>query len=87
MRKKVKKSATELRWVNRVVCETQWFLVEVTKGASTEKILEACLEGDALYGTPHDTVTKQSDTYIGDTISAKFAKKFGKPIDLTEETA
>lgn len=78
-------SETELRWAKRLVTEEQWFLIKVTKGASPEKILEACLEGDAMYGTPHDSMTKQSnvDSKSADEVDAK---RFGEPIDLVEET-
>lgn len=81
------KPETELRWAKRTVWEEQWFLIEVTKGASPEKILEACLEGDALHGTPHDTKTKQSETDIMKPPSDRERIIFEKDaIDLVEET-
>ncbi len=77
---------TKLVWAKRMVTEEQWFLVEVTKSADTDKILEACLESDALYGTPHDTDTKQSDTDILPYEEPNVGR-YGNPIDLVEETA
>lgn len=84
--KKAKASRTELFWAKRIVTEEQWFLIEVTKGADKGKILEACLEGDAMYGTPHDSVTKQSDVDIKDFEELNNGQ-FGTPIDLIKETA
>ena len=80
-----KKPKTELRWIKRIVTEKQWFLVEVTKGAEVLKITEAVLEGDALYGTPHDSETKNADITIHPFEEADHAK-WGTPIDLIEET-
>jgi len=77
---------TQLFWAKRMVTEEQWFLIEVTKGADKDKILEVCLEGDALYGTPHDTCTKQSDVDLMDFEGPDSDAQL-KPIDLIEETA
>ena len=82
---KAEKSETQLFWAKRIVTEEQWFLIMVTKGADKDKILEACLEGDALYGTPHDTRTKQSDTTIKD-FEETSTGQYGDPLDLVEET-
>ena len=79
------KTKTKLVWAKRMVTEEQWFLIKVAASAPTDKILEACLEGDALYGTPTDTDTKQSDTDIVD-FEESSAGQWGKPIDLVEET-
>jgi len=80
-----KKPETELRWIKRIVTEEQWFLVEVTRGADDDKILEACLEGDAMHGTPHASVTKQSETTIHP-VNEPNAAQWGAPINIIEET-
>ncbi len=82
-----KKSKTDLVWVSRTVTEIQYFLVEVTKGAAKDRVVEACIEGDALYGTPHDTDTKQSDVEIDRVPNEKEIQLYkGEAIDLVEET-
>lgn len=78
--------ATEIHKVVRTLHEEQTFYVRVAAGTPKDKVLEACLEGDALYGTPHKTYRRQSDVDVRCIVAEPYAKKFGGPIDLTEET-
>jgi hypothetical protein len=78
---------TEIYKVTRTIHEVQVFFVRVTAETPLDKIAEVCLEGDALYGTPHRTNTMQSDVKVCCPVAEPYAKKFGEPIDLVEETA
>ncbi len=80
-------SETELRWIKRTIHEEQFTLVKVTKGVSEEKLLEIVIEGDALYGDPHETNTKLSDTTVDRLATLAEIEVYAEPVDLTEETA
>jgi hypothetical protein len=79
-------SEIELRWIKRTVHEEQFTLVKVTKGVSEEKLLEIVLEGDALYGDPHEIKTNQCDTAVDRLASEREIAIYAEPVDLTEET-
>lgn len=79
-------SDTEIHKVVRTIHEQQTFYVRVAAGTPKDKVAAACLEGDALYGTPHNTFTRQNDVEVRCIVAEPYAKKFGEPIDLTEET-
>lgn len=48
------KPETELRWIKRVREESLFYLVEVVKGTTDEKILKVFEESEVAYGTDPD---------------------------------
>jgi hypothetical protein len=79
-------SDTEIRKVVRTLHKEETFYVRVAAGTPKDKVLEVCLEGDAMYGTPHKTYTQQSNVDVRCIVAEPYAKKFGEPLDLVEET-